>query len=92
MSDVKVHVHTQAGVHIGYFLNPKVAEFPGGDYEISGMFYNENGQPAGKQPFNPEALPYQADLSALAGHAHKKLVNVYVQRGRQPVLMTGQGA
>jgi hypothetical protein len=89
MSDVKVNVYTTVGAHVGYFLNPHVQAFPEGDYELSGDFYDIDGQRLSKIEFNPQALPYVADISAVSGLAHKKLESVYVQRGRQPVRMTG---
>ena len=89
MSDVKVNVYTVVGTHVGYFLNPVVQTFPEGDYELSGHFYDTDGEPVPKLDFNPQSLPYVADLSALSGLAHSKIENVYVQRGRQPVRMSG---
>lgn len=89
MSDVKVNVYTSVGAHVGYFLNPHVQAFPEGDYELSGEFFDENGDRIQKLDFNPQALPYVADLSAVNGLAHTKIENVYVQRGRQPVRMSG---
>ena len=92
MSDAKVKIYTPAGQYVGYFLNPDIERFPEGEYEVSGMFYDDNGQVTGKLEFNPEALPYTADLADVAGVCHARLVNVYVQRGRQPVRMSGRGA
>lgn len=91
MSDVKVNIYTPTGQHIGYFLNPTVEAFAGTDYEIVGRFYDEKGQATVKLDFNPEVLPYVADLSDVKGVKHKKLSKVYLQRGRQPVRMTGSG-
>lgn len=92
MSDVKVNVYTPVGAHIGYFLNPDIQAFPEGDYELSGEFFDADGQRIQKLDFNPQALPYVADISAVKGMAHTKLENVYVQRGRQPVKMTGSAS
>ncbi|HEY9677597.1 MAG TPA: hypothetical protein V6C76_06285 [Drouetiella sp.] len=92
MADVKVNIYTPSAQHVGYFLNPEIEAFPDGDYEISGRFFDDVGQPIGKMEFNPEVLPYIADLSDVAGVAHKKLVKVYLQRGRQPVRMSGTGS
>jgi len=91
MSNVKVNVYTPAGLYIGYFLNPKVQSYPDADYEISGQFYDDQGKLISKMEFNPQVLPYVADVSEVAGLAHRKLANVYLQRGRQPVCMTGSG-
>jgi len=89
MSDVKVNVYTTVGAHVGYFLNPNVQAFPEGDYELSGEFFDTDGTRIQKLDFNPQALPYVADLSSVNGVTHTKIEKVYVQRGRQPVRMTG---
>lgn len=92
MSELKVKIYTPAGQFVGFFLNPTVEKLPESEYEITGRFYDENGDAVGRVDFNPEALPYTADLSELKDVAHGRMVNVYVQRGRQPVRMTGLGA
>lgn len=92
MSDVKVNIYTQAGVHVGYFVNPKVQAFPEGDYELSGEFFDALGERIARLDMNPQAIPYTADISTVSGLAHKSLGNVYVQRGRQPVKMTGSAS
>lgn len=91
MSDVKVNIYTQDGQHVGYFLNPKVDAFPDDDYEIIGHFFDGTGTLAGKMDFNPQVLPYIADLTDVENAAHKKLERVFLQRGRQPIRMTGTG-
>jgi hypothetical protein len=91
MADVKVNVYTPAGRHVGYFLNPAIKSFPEGDYELNGEFYDVEGSKVLKLEFNPQTLPYSCDVSALSA-AHKKLQSCYVQRGRQPVMMSGRGA
>jgi hypothetical protein len=88
---LKVNIYTPAGKHVGYFQDPKIETFRDGDYEISGAFHAPSGELTTKVEFNPQALPYSADLGE-AGKDHKKLKNVYVQRGRQPVLMSGQAS
>ncbi len=89
MKDVKVNVYTTAGSHVGYFLNPAIEAFPEGDYEVSGHFFDSNGERVARLEFNPESVPYVVDLRELDGVAHEKLHNVYVQRGRQPIRMSG---
>jgi hypothetical protein len=91
MSKTKINVFTASGVLLGYFVDPQVEAFAQGDYEISGCFYDANGQVVGKVEFNPQSVPYFADLSLLDKAKHKRLKNVYVQRGRQPVKMSGCG-
>ncbi len=88
---VKVKVYNAAGEDLGYFLNPSISSFPDGDYELSGQFYGPSGELIKKLEFNPQSLPYNADASAVSKITHKKLYNMYVQRGRQPVTMTANG-
>lgn len=96
MSDLKVNVYTPAGNHVGYFLNPEIEAFPENDFEIRGEFFRPDGTKVSKVDVNPEALPYYADLAEINAGSNtagkSKLVNLYVQRGRQPVLMSGSGA
>jgi hypothetical protein len=92
MSEVKVNIFGPQGQQVGYFINPTVDAFPEGDYEIEGRFFDSEGQPTVKIEFNPEAVPYVADLSAVKGVKHSRLERVFVQRGRQPVKMSGAGA
>ena len=91
MSKTKINVYSTSGVLIGYFIDPQLSAFGQGEYEISGNFFDANGQVAAKVDFNPQAVPYIADLSGLEKTEHKRLRSVYVQRGRQPVRMTGSG-
>lgn len=88
MSDVKARVSTGLGQTIGYFVNPKVENLCEKDYEISGTFVDESGKAYEKVEFNPEVLPYQIDISGIPSLGIKTLANGYVQRGRQPVVMT----
>jgi len=89
MANSKVKVFKTNGEPVGYFLDPKVISYQQGEYEIRGKFFLTDDQPAKKLEFNPQALPYQADLSEVGDAQHKKINLVYVQRGRQPVIMTG---
>lgn len=89
MSEVKALVTTVLGQTIGYFLSPKVENLCDLDYEISGTFVDEEGRAYEKIEFNPEVLPYVVDLSELGSLGFAKLEKTYVQRGRQPVRMTG---
>ncbi len=88
MSDVKAKVSTASGQLIGYFVNPAVKHLCSQDYEISGTFVDESGRAYEKVEFNPEVLPYLIDLSSISGLDLKALKKGYVQRGRQPVVMT----
>jgi hypothetical protein len=89
MANSKVSVFKTNGQLFGYFLEPQVISYQQGEYEIRGKFFLPDDQPAKKLEFNPQVLPYQADLSELPNAQHKKIQLVYVQRGRQPVIMTG---
>ncbi len=88
MADIKVNIYSPSGKRVGYFLNPTIQAFPEGDYEISGDFFDERGVAVTKLEFNPQALPYSADLSEVPGAAHEKLSRVYVQKGRPPFKMS----
>ena len=87
MSEVKARVSTGLGQTIGYFVNPTVKHLCENDYEIRGKFVDESGNPYDKVEFNPEVLPYIVDLSN-SNCEVKNLVRAYVQKGRQPVVMT----
>ncbi len=95
MADVKVNVYTPAGKHVGYYVNPQVKAHADGDYELSGEFFDASGEKPVRIDFNPQAMPYTADLGDLANKdskiAHRQLRAVYIQSGRQPVKMSGQG-
>ncbi len=91
MSEVKVQVFSTHGQPVGYFINPAFASFPEGEYEISGEFFGTDNQHTVRIDFNPEAVPYSCDLSQAKDVPYNELINVYVQRGRQPVTMTGKG-
>ena len=88
MADVKVNIYTPAGKPVGYFVNPQLKALSDGDYEICGQFLDAEGQKPSKLEFNPEAMPYNAEI--LGGNGPGKLVKVYVQSGRQPVRMSAQ--
>jgi hypothetical protein len=85
MSDAKVKIFKSNGELIGYFEEPKIISYSQGEYEISGQFFLQNGEPAKKLEFNPQAMPYIAELNNVASVPHKKLGFVYVQSGRQPM-------
>ncbi len=91
MPDVIVPVYTWAGIKVGYFVNPKVERFAQDHYSICGHFCQPDGSLPDRIEFNPQVLPYRVDLSGLEEFQHAELSGVYVQRGRQPVAMTGVG-
>jgi hypothetical protein len=85
----KIKIYKTNGALAGYFVDPNIDQFGQNEYEIIGQFFDDKDQLTTKIDFNCEALPYLADLSEAASPPHKHLKNVYVQRGRQPVRMTG---
>ena len=89
MSDVKVKVSTPQGTTVGYFINPKLENICQEDFQISGTFVDEEGRILEKIDFNPQVVPYTVDLCPLSSEKSRCLINAYVQRGRQPVIMTG---
>ena len=89
MTEARVNIYTPQGQFVGYFVNPIVKEFPEGDYEIKGEFFDSDGSRVAKLEFNPQVLPYTADLKEIPNLANERIYRVYVQRGRQPVTMTG---
>ena len=91
MAQVNVNIYTPAGNHVGYFEDPELVSVGGDDWEIKGEFFEPQGQRPLKIDMNPEALPYSADLAQVdSAHDTKKLVGVYVQRCRQPIVMSGR--
>jgi 5'(3')-deoxyribonucleotidase len=89
MPEVIVEVFTPGGIRIGKFIDPKVELVSHHNYSITGRFVDADGQVPDKIEYNPEILPYSADLSTTTYCAHKEIVKVYVHRGRQPVQMIG---
>ncbi len=89
MAEVKVEIRTPTGQSVGIFKNPVIEMLPEHHYFITGKFFEPDGNAAERVEFNPQVLPYVADISGVSQCTHKKLAGVYVQRGRQPVLMTG---
>ncbi len=89
MSDIKARVSTTLGQTIGYFVNPKVVLLCEKDFEVSGKFVDETGAPYEKVEFNPEVLPYVIDLTEIKSVGFDQIERAYVQRGRQPIVMTG---
>lgn len=84
-----VKVFTPAGKHVGQFETPGVDMDPEHHYEIWGYFTDGDGRPFEKVEFNPQVLPYVVDISPITKCKHKMLVQAYIQRGRQPVRLTG---
>jgi len=77
---------------LGYFREPKISQFGNDEYEVHGVFYDPEGALTEKLEFNPQSLPYWAEIKDAAGAKHSQLTNVYIQRGRQPMTVTGLGS
>lgn len=92
MTEMTVDIFTPNGQKVGRFKNPTIDLLTADHYEITGIFCEADGSVVDRVEFNPQVLPYEADISQAPGLPHKRLVNVYVQRGRQPVQMIGVGA
>ena len=90
MAEVTIDIFTPSGIKVGKFVNPQIQMAPDHYYTISGRFTDSEGTVPDKIEYNPEVLPYIADISSASQCAHKKLVRLYVQRGRQPVEMSGE--
>lgn len=89
MSEEKVLVKTYAGSIVGYFLNPTIREVAVDHFQIIGSFFESDGSKNDRIPYNPEALPYSIEFQSKPDCKGMKLVQVYVDRGRQPVKMHG---
>ncbi len=89
MPETTVEVFTPGGIKVGTFIDPEVVLVSEHNYSISGRFVDSDGQIPDKIEYNPEVLPYSANISTTTRCAHNEIVKVYVQRGRQPVQMIG---
>lgn len=89
MAEQAVNLYNPNGDKVGYIKNPTLEMLPEHHYEITGDFYSVDGERYAKVEFNPEVLPYTADISSVSKCGHEQLVRVYVMRGRQPVTVTG---
>lgn len=91
MSTYKIEIYNSDGSILGHILSPELNVFSLKEYEIKGVFYDTSGNCVTKVDFNPEAIPYCANLQDLPNCPHKYLTRVYIQKGRQPIVITGQG-
>ncbi len=89
MPDAIVEVFTSQGTIVGRFVNPRIERLSEHYYSITGTFVDADGTVLDRIDFNPEVMPYTADISPASPCDHTKLVMVYVQRGRNPIQMTG---
>jgi hypothetical protein len=91
MANTRVNIYSEKGTLVGYFLEPQIDAFGQGEYEIRGQFHDLSARLTTKLEFNPQSAPYIADLSMVENLPHRRLKQVYIQSGRQPVKMTGVG-
>ncbi len=90
MSERTIKIFSPSGQYIGYFTNPTIEFFPDSDYDFAGTFHDATGAPVSRVEYNPQALPYTAELDGIADVKHKRLNTVYVQHARNPVKMSGR--
>ncbi len=89
MVEGRVNIYKKNGVMLGYFRDPKINQFGNDEYEVHGVFCDSEGILTEKIEFNPQSSPYWAEIKDISGIKHPRLTNVYIQRGRQPVTLTG---
>ena len=92
MSSKKINLYKKNGSILGYFSDPKIDKFGDDEYQIKGIFHDAEGGLMDKLEFNPQSLPYWAELQNLPDIQHAQLTNVYIQRNRQPIIITGLGS
>jgi len=92
MAEAIINIYKRNGALLGYFRDPKISQLGDDEYEIHGVFHQADGYLASKLDFNPQSLPYWAEITGASGVKHTQLTNVYVQRGRQPATITGLGS
>jgi hypothetical protein len=91
MSKRSIKIFSPAGQYIGHFIDPTIEFFADSDYDFQGSFYDACGDLVSRVEYNPEALPYTAELDGLQDFKHKKLHTVYIQHARHPIKMSGRG-
>jgi len=92
MAAGRINIYKKNGNMLGYFSDPKINQFDNNEYEIQGVFHDPEGSLAQKVEFNPQSCPYWAEIKDVPNIRHSQLTNVYIQRGRQPVIISGLGA
>ncbi len=88
-NDSKIPVYSLDNSLLGYLLNYEIENFQDVDIKLTGDYIDKNNSQPVKLDFNPEVLPYWLDITDLKLSKFSKVVNVYVQRGRQPVIFSG---
>jgi hypothetical protein len=88
MADKSIKVYAPGGRVVGTVENVTVEMYPEHHYELRGNFVPEDGSTVDKIEFNPQVLPYTIDITGVTRCKHNVLHMGYIQRGRQPVMMT----
>lgn len=91
MVEGRVNIYKKNGSLVGYFRNPTINKYCDDEYEVTGVFYDPEGHLVERVEFNPQALPYWAEVKDMSGVQHHQLTNVYIQKGRQPIAISGLG-
>ena len=91
MSEQTIKIFSPSGQYVGYFTNPTIEFFPDSDYDFQGSFYDAAGDLVSRIEYNPQALPYTAELDGVPHIKHTRLHNVYIQHARNPIKMSGRG-
>ena len=92
MDESRVNIYKKNGAMLGYFRDPRISQFGADEYEIHGVFHDGAGVLVNKLEFNPQSMPYWAEVKGVSGLKHSQLTNVYVQRGRQPITVSALGS
>ena len=88
MADKNIKVYSPSGKVVGTLQNVDVEMYPEHHYELRGTFVPEDGQAVDRIEFNPQVRPFTIDITGISRCKHNLLHMGYVQRGRQPVMMT----
>ena len=91
MTQKNISIYKINGTLLGYFDQAKVSRFGEDEYAIQGPFYGPDGSVLAKLEFNPQSLPHWGQVESSSDIKHKQLTNIYIQRGRQPILVTALG-
>jgi hypothetical protein len=92
MSEQTIKIFSPSGLYIGYFSNPQIEFFPDSDYDFQGTFYDAAGDIIDRVEYNPQALPYTAEIDGMPDVKHKRLHTVFIQHARSPIKMSGSGS
>jgi hypothetical protein len=92
MVEGRINIYRKNGSLLGYFRDPKISLYGNDEYEVKGIFHDAEGSLVERLDFNPQSVPYWAEIKDIPGSKHNQLTNVYVQSGRQPMTISGLGS